>query len=85
MEIKFINFVAVKWHSMLIKPLPGCSVVGCCLFLETPTHLKVLMRIWFLLHSSCWRVSKAEMKPTFPESLSLQGSLHLIARLKLED
>lgn len=76
MKISFITFVAAKWHNMLIKPLPGCSVVGCCLFLETPTHLKVLMRINFLSHNSYWRVGKAEVKPTFPESFSIQGSLH---------
>lgn len=70
---------------MLIKPLPGCSVVECCLFLETPTHLKVLMRTRFLSPTSCWRVGKPEVKPTLPASLSLQGSLHLIARRKQED
>lgn len=63
---------------MLITPLPGCSVVGCCLFLEPPTRLKVLMRINFLLHNSYWRVGKAgEGEAHIPRVLLYSGKLTL--------
>lgn len=63
----------MTWYA--IKPLPGCSVVGCCLFLETPTHLKEQMRIWFLLHNSYWRVGKAEAEAHIPRVPIPSGKL----------